>query len=95
VEQAFAQAVLGAGVPIDQGQHFAHTTAIGGKLVIKLTQNSPHVGGSVNQGHPIAEFGQIQCGPDAAYSSPHNQRLTDFSVHKYPQMNGKNSKFEY
>ena len=36
---------------------------------------------AVNQGHSVAEFGQIQRGPDAAYSSPHNQRFTDFSVH--------------
>jgi hypothetical protein len=40
------------------------------------------MGRAVNQGDPIAEFRQIQRGPDAAYSSPYNQSFTDFSVHE-------------
>jgi hypothetical protein len=82
VKQTFAQAILRACIPIDEGKHFTHAATIGGKLVIKLTQNASQMGSAVNQGDPIAEFRQIQRGPDAAYSSPYNQRFTDFSVHE-------------
>jgi hypothetical protein len=83
VKQPFAKTVLGACVPIDQGQHFAHPTAIGGKLVIKLAQNSSQVGRPVDQSNAIAELCQIQCGPDTADTSPYDQSFADFFVHQY------------
>ena len=74
--------MLRCGIAVDQRQHAAHPAAVIGKLVVELTQQAADVGGPIDQGHPVAELGQIQGGPDAAYAGPHNQRFTDFSVHE-------------
>jgi hypothetical protein len=43
------------------------------------------VGRPVNQGNAIAEFRQIQCGPDAADTSPYDQSFAGFTYyHKIP-----------
>jgi hypothetical protein len=56
VKQTFAQAILRACIPIDQGKHFTHAATIGGKLIIELTEYAPDMGRPVNQRDAITIF---------------------------------------
>ena len=70
-----------AGIPVHHRQHAAHAAAVGGKLVIQLTQDAAHMLSAIDKRNPIAVFRQVQGRPDAADTCADYKCFPDFRVH--------------
>ncbi len=83
VKKSFAQAGLGAGIPVHHGQHPAHTAVVGWKLVVQLAQDTTHVRRLVGQGHPVSHLGQVDGRPNTADPGADYEGAADFPIHMF------------